>query len=205
VKIKYEKEKNALKHYDNINYFDKNKFLNAAITKSEFDKVIKKYKVKLANSSVLDFGCGTGETTLYTIGKYNAPAVHCVDYNQTRLNVLKKALLEYPNKKHRVTVEQADVNIFLEQNIKKYDVIFAFEIIEHLQNPDNVMKQLKDILSPNGILIGTVPIQQAANSVHLTAFKTVDEIENRLKVSLDSSIQLRYGFQRLFIFIKTGE
>jgi 2-polyprenyl-3-methyl-5-hydroxy-6-metoxy-1,4-benzoquinol methylase len=202
VKIKYEKEKNALDSYNNINYFDKKNFLNAAITRSEFDKIIKKYKIDLLHSNILDFGCGTGETTLYSIGKYNAPAVHCVDYSQPRLDIFEKALLNYPNKKHRVTIECNDVNIFLEQNTKKYDVIYAFEIIEHLQDPDNVMSQLKAILSPNGIILGTVPLQQVANDVHLTAFKTIYEIKNRLKVNLDLSVRLRFYFQYLFTYIK---
>jgi hypothetical protein len=33
VEIKHKKEKQALSSYNNINYFDKNKFLNAAITR----------------------------------------------------------------------------------------------------------------------------------------------------------------------------
>jgi hypothetical protein len=71
-----------------------------------------------------------------------------------------------------------------------------------LQNPDKVMVQLKNILSPNGIIIGTVPLQQKANDVHLTAFKTIYEIKNRLKVNIDLSIKLRYNFQYLFTYKK---
>lgn len=43
MKIKYKKEKEALEHYNNkINYFDRNKFLNAAISYDEFDRLLKK-------------------------------------------------------------------------------------------------------------------------------------------------------------------
>lgn len=39
----------------------------------------------------------------------------------------------------------------------KYDMIFAFEVMEHLQNPKKAMKNLKKMLRPGGLLIFTTP------------------------------------------------
>ena len=40
---------------------------------------------------------------------------------------------------------------------KKYDVIFCFEIIEHLQNPLFFMRELKSILKDSGVIYITTP------------------------------------------------
>jgi SAM-dependent methyltransferase len=40
---------------------------------------------------------------------------------------------------------------------KKYDIIFAFEVLEHLENPVDDLDKIKFLLKPGGIFIGTSP------------------------------------------------
>jgi SAM-dependent methyltransferase len=39
----------------------------------------------------------------------------------------------------------------------KYDIIFAFEVLEHLENPNDCLNRIKSLLKPGGIFIGTSP------------------------------------------------
>lgn len=50
-----------------------------------------------------------------------------------------------------------DFNFDLLPKKKKYDVIFCFEIIEHLQNPLFFIRELKSILKDNGVIYLTTP------------------------------------------------
>lgn len=40
---------------------------------------------------------------------------------------------------------------------KTYDVIWGFEVIEHIKNPSRALKNLYDVLKPDGILICSTP------------------------------------------------
>jgi len=44
---------------------------------------------------------------------------------------------------------------------KKYNVIIASEILEHLHNPLSIIDKLRDMLTPNGVLIATIPTPYA--------------------------------------------
>ena len=45
----------------------------------------------------------------------------------------------------------------------QWDVIIAFEIIEHLENPDFFLENVKKHLSPGGILIFSIPHEAVAD------------------------------------------
>ncbi|MEK7472801.1 MAG: class I SAM-dependent methyltransferase [Patescibacteria group bacterium] len=42
-------------------------------------------------------------------------------------------------------------------NSKKYDFIVAFEVLEHLKDPENALKNIKKMLNKNGVLIFSTP------------------------------------------------
>lgn len=193
-------EKKALSHYDNLNYYDQTKFINAALTADQLKKIINKYCNILTNKSILDFGAGIGQTTEYICSNYKIKSCDAVDYSQKRMDVLNKRMIKYKN----VTTYVEDVNLFVNR-LNKYDVIFAFEIIEHLIKPEAVIKKLKDMLLPGGVLIGTIPYQKQPNGVHLSAFLNEVDVNQRLAVNIDNTIKLRFENQRVFYFQKTHE
>ena len=216
MKIKYKKEKEALEHYNNkINYFDRNKFLNAAISYDEFDRLLKKQNNIITNKdnklTILDFGCGTGETSIYLATKYNnIKRIDAIDYSEKRIEILNKYINEN-NLSTTINPIQADVNIWLDnilnnnkENIIKYDIIFTFEILEHLSKPYNIMNKLKQLLSNKGLILGTVPLQEKANNIHLSAFKNENIIKNKLKVNIDYDFKCRFDNQRIIYYINSN-
>jgi len=100
-------------------------------------------------ASILDVGCGNGVISRH-LGKFG--------FNVTGIDVSEK------------TIEKANALNTLEnvRFIKKsaeelmatgeqYDGIICSEVLEHLDNPESLLKVLNNILSQNGKLIITVP------------------------------------------------
>jgi 2-polyprenyl-3-methyl-5-hydroxy-6-metoxy-1,4-benzoquinol methylase len=107
-------------------------------------------KDKLPKGSVvLDVGCGNGVISR-SLGELN--------YNVLGIDVSEKAiekanqLNSLPNVSFKVlSAEQ------LVAEGKKYDAVICSEVLEHLHNPETLLKTLYQSLSDNGFLIVTVP------------------------------------------------
>jgi methionine biosynthesis protein MetW len=116
--------------------------------------VIKKLKVVSSliapGSSVLDVGCNEA-----IISKFLS---NCDYYG---IDVDKKTLIKLKQK--GLNVKYCDLNLnkipFTNQ---KFDYILALDILEHLANPQNLLRNLKKMLSSNGRIIITMP-----NDYHL--------------------------------------
>ena len=106
------------------------------------------------NSFVLDIGCATG-----FMGAYLKEEKGCVVYGvEERKGEYEKA------RKVLDKVIQGDIEknetiqkVLLETRNKKFDVILATSLIEHLKAPENFLKNIKGLLGKDGIVIITTP------------------------------------------------
>ncbi len=105
---------------------------------------IKKYFIK-KKISILDFGSGSG-TNINMLSNFGTVDVYEKDLKTTKF--LKK---KYIGKKIRIikTISK-----------KKYDLILAADVIEHIKNDKKIVKILNKILKKKGIIIVTVPAYQ---------------------------------------------
>jgi len=96
----------------------------------------------------LDLGCGTGEF-LFVVQNLGYEA-YGVDFNEKAINIAKNRLgIE--------NVYSDDVLHFLEDKKEEYDVITAFEIIEHLNNPKKLLELVYQSLKPGGYFALSLP------------------------------------------------
>lgn len=97
--------------------------------------------------TVLDMGCGTGETA-YAIAKRGAQAVLGVDYSHTAIEAAKKTY-SHP----RLS--------FLCQNVADmkgtYDAVITMGTLEHMDDPLGFLKKCKNLLRPGGSILVTSP------------------------------------------------
>ena len=110
--------------------------------------------------SILDIGCGWAQALLFFKDKgldcYGFdPAIEAVEYGCKKGLKIKHAGLD-------------GMNVF---DNKKFDMVTMFNVLEHLADPANSIKQIKEILKPNGILAIDVPneyndFQTAGRDVH---------------------------------------
>lgn len=102
-------------------------------------------------SSILDVGSWTGAIAneFYVRGYRN---IDCLEICEAACKLGKET---FPG------LNFINDSIYKFQTDKKYDIIIASEILEHLHNPLNIIDKLRDMLADNGILIATIPTPYA--------------------------------------------
>ena len=119
------------------------------------------------NKQVLDLGCGTGEF----LNNYFEMGAQC-----TGIDIEKNFKLK--NKKN-FNLYNLDANTFLKNCKKKFDIIFLFEFLEHLEEVDKhkLFKSLIKILNKNALIFVST-----LNKNLLSKYLAIDIAENILKL-----------------------
>lgn len=109
---------------------------------------------------VLDFGAGQGELTkkLYDLDVFDE--VHAVDLMARPSDVNSE-----------VSWRQADLNEEIKDWTDYFDVILAAEVIEHLENPRLVARQIFSWLKPGGVVVLSTPNNESFRSILSLVFR----------------------------------
>ena len=153
------------------------------------------------DKNILDVGCGIGGT-LKLLDKLGAttkgiePSKNYSIFNQRVLNLdVKTAFInDYNSKKN------------------KFDLITLFDVIEHVENPLNVMRHLKSLLKTDGTLFFTTPHIKRSNSsvifqqshIYLFSLHSINKIVNNANLYIDNII-LFGGSLNIFCKIKNDD
>ena len=136
---------------------------------------------------VLDLGCGIGQYTKYFLE--NNFEVVATDISEKALNYLKK---EYPNVK---TILQ-DMTEKFKFDDNEFDIVFANLSIHFFSEKDTqkLIKEIKRILKPNGLFIGSVNSTRAYEFIkdHVTKIEENYYDSNGRNVRLWNESQLDY-------------
>lgn len=98
---------------------------------------------------ITEFGCGTGYGSKY-LAQNGVKKIMAYDIDLAAVNFAIK------NSPHEnITYIQADIETL--QLNSKYDVILAFEVIEHLKNPRKLLELAKSGLRKGGVFILSTP------------------------------------------------
>ena len=113
--------------------------------KKIIDQIISSIRLK-KNNNILDFGAGSG-VNLDMLEKYGLVDVH--EQNKYARTIIK-------NKHKKIK------NLYSTLRIKKkfYDLILVADVIEHVKQPKNLLKNLKKFLKKDGRILITVPAYQ---------------------------------------------
>ncbi len=128
-------------------YWDKENPDQQAITKSSIIKVDFVLQTK-SNEQLLDAGCGSGLLTEW-LRNNKGYDVTGVDASDEAGKLCSTHNIPFK----RVNLE-TDKLPFLD---KSFDVATCFELIEHIRNPENLLKEIHRVLRPDGILYISTP------------------------------------------------
>jgi ubiquinone/menaquinone biosynthesis C-methylase UbiE len=102
------------------------------------------------NSTYIDIGCSSGYMLEDVMAKFPSTKIFGADYFASGLNQCHKRLPDVP-------LFQLDiVNCKMKSDI--FDAITCLNVLEHIEDDSEALKQMNRILKPTGVIIATVPL-----------------------------------------------
>jgi len=121
----------------------------------EIDLVTKSFN----GGAFLDVGCGTGSDTRYIKDNFPNADVFGCDFSQTAIDYCKQ-------KNDNISYYQhAELDKLYQKNY--FDMILMSHLIEHINNPTELIKKSQGILKEDGTLVLVIPINDDPWKEHL--------------------------------------
>jgi len=117
---------------------------------------------------IIEFGCGNG-----AFGKFIKSKINCFYEGVEPMSEFAELAKINLDKINCTTVEYFIENIKINGSNHKYDVIVFNDVLEHLIDPYEVIKNIKVILNFNGTVVASIPNFLNYNSV-IDIFRTKD-------------------------------
>ena len=125
------------------------------------------------NKKILDVGCGCGDGAYY-FAKLGAKQVIGIDNSKDAIEYAKSHFKHPGLNYHQMSVDSIK---FVSE---KFDVITCFETIEHVQDQQKSIEELKKILDKTGVLIISTPNQNEHPGEFFNKFHTHELNKNEL-------------------------
>jgi len=107
------------------------------------------------NDTVIEIGCGVGDI----LSRLDKGILTGMDISQYILDIAKK---KYKSIKF-INGNAENLPVEISQN--KYDKIICSEVLEHVENPVNVLKEIKKISKDNSIIVISIPNEKLINQI----------------------------------------
>lgn len=136
------------------NSWNLSKLKRQAINNQDFDEYVLNQSGILENEhlKVLDIGCSNGYKTTMLFDKYsNIEHIVGIDIDEKAID---EAIYKF---KGNIRYEFKLKSIDDLEDTNKYDIIYLSYVLQHLRNPKEIIKKLKNKLSDRGIIIIKVP------------------------------------------------
>lgn len=123
------------------------------------DKVIMSF-INDKHRNILDAGCGEGLLLEKLIKKYPEKNIKGLDIIEENIKIC-----------HEHNLPASVGSLYQLADAEKYDLCILSEVIEHLENPDLALNNIKKILKPSGELLIVFPNDGAMKIAELLLFK----------------------------------
>jgi 2-polyprenyl-3-methyl-5-hydroxy-6-metoxy-1,4-benzoquinol methylase len=104
-------------------------------------------KSQASGRRLLDVGCATG--FFLEAAAAEGFVVHGVEFSNVAISLAREDI--------RANIICGDVKSLVKQGIDKFDVVTAFDIIEHVQDPVQFLEDIRKILVPGGLVALSTP------------------------------------------------
>ncbi|MFA5142307.1 MAG: methyltransferase domain-containing protein [Candidatus Woesearchaeota archaeon] len=152
------------------NYCDKENSKNPIIKylNNSFKNMVSQLAKKTNAKNMLDIGCGEGYITNHLYNELNPLKIQGMDLEES---AIKKARILHP------MIDFNTGNIYnLNSEFKKYDLVIANEVLEHVEYPEQALDQLQK--TTNRYCIISVPNEPFWSMANLLRLKYVSDLGN---------------------------
>lgn len=121
------------------------RYLKYLFKRTEFDNLNNIFsmleKIGLTQAVLLDCGCSDGELTMRITTEIGAKEVHGIDLFEEKIKEAEK---------RGIIVHQDDLNKTISMDDESVDVVVANQLIEHLYDTDNFVREIHRVLKLGG-------------------------------------------------------
>lgn len=103
---------------------------------------------KNEKADVVDLGCETGRFTMRVARKIGSKKIYGVDYCSKFIQL---------SRRNQVDVREANLNEFIPYDSGSFDVVIANQVIEHLSNTDEFLREIYRVLKKGGYTVVSTP------------------------------------------------
>jgi len=136
-------------------------------------------KINNKEIKILDIGCGRGNISL---------PLASLNYQVSGIDLNKESIEEVTNKNKFKNAQFIVQDAMQLPPGQKYDFIIASEVIEHIKEPEKLLKFVKSILKDNGLLIITIPNGKSLEE-RIRKFTTHNKFGNKFKKDIKNKIK----------------
>lgn len=113
-------------------------------------------EVPRAARNILDVGCGDGTELLLLRAIAPGARIVGIDWNPTLSpTVIRSAAIDY---------RTLNILEYLAQGAEHFDLVFSNHTLEHMYDPDSVLRTIRQIIVPGGRLISALPLDGECSS-----------------------------------------
>jgi len=144
----------------------------------------------LTKGTFIEFGAGTGDFTTYFLDRRFSGTVYDID--DRTINILKENLYNYSN----VNI----VSSLGDEILDSYNYLFAFEVLEHIENALEALLMWANYLQSDGTLLISVPAHKSKFSEedkrvgHIRRYEKDELIDIVEKAGFHDIEIINYGF-----------
>ena len=147
---------------------------------------------------VLDAGCGEGRVALTVGARYPHVRVDGVEVSATNVGIAR-GLNRFPNVIfHHGLIEEIDGW----SPPGAFDLAYAFAVLEHVRDVDEVVDTVLRALRPGGRFCFVVPMNEFAVTGPLPAFRPKDGVAGHVRVFTEAGLWERFGGEKDFVLEK---
>lgn len=130
-------------HYSTYSYNDQGYL--SSLTRKSYQRLLDEFEKYRKTNTLLDVGCGRG--WFLEEAKKRGWEVYGTEYSETAVNLCRAKGIQ-------MVAGKLDALTFLTKN---FDVITSFEVIEHINNPNEELENINKLLRSGGLFYCTTP------------------------------------------------
>jgi SAM-dependent methyltransferase len=170
------------------NYFYR---LKRRITYRNILKITNNYISNTNNQSVLEIGTGSGFLTSFLEKKYPYITIYGIEYDERLVELTKSKI-------NNCKIVQGNAENF---DLKlKFNLIVSLQVIEHLYNPVDMIKSVRNHLAEDGVFLFTTPnLGCVSNKVMKTKWHgyRIDHVSLKSRENWDDLLT-KEGFDKIY-------